>query len=418
DALWTFDLGVTITTGDPLTFGVNRIDNGADLLDGEMIGADTIDDDSIDWADCTLADFDFENTWMMFHSDAAGDVQDVAIGAVDTFLASTGVAANPAFRLLADGDIPNDITIDLAAAASAVAYDDISDPDAASTIDFGDDERVTWTIAEDSAASFFTINNSDAALAANTYLLHLLYSVDDDEANADYFKCEDAGGVVFSIQQDGDTITTGDLDLSNRTSTLQTGTIIRQDIDCTLQPAGGLAGATYFRGIDVLSIWDSDQDGETQDGYITAGNYETNTFDAGSTGNLHSLRTIRVQSYHYGTGTVGQQIGVISEVYNDDTSSEDGDITAAYNYIANAYTDKGTGTVGVRYGYYAGDMTGAGNLTNQYGALIKDMTGATNDYGIAIEGADTYALWVSSAADNADAANGITFGASGDTNLY
>ena len=63
DALWTFDLGVTITTGDPFIFGVNRIDNGADLLDGEMIGADTIDNDSIDWGDMTDLDTDGEVIW-------------------------------------------------------------------------------------------------------------------------------------------------------------------------------------------------------------------------------------------------------------------------------------------------------------------------------------------------------------------
>ena len=39
--------------------------------------------------------------------------------------------------------------------------------------------------------------------------MHLKYSVDDDQANADYFKCEDAGGVVFSIQEDGNLSTAG-----------------------------------------------------------------------------------------------------------------------------------------------------------------------------------------------------------------
>lgn len=56
DALGTFALGITITTGDPFTLGTNRIDNGSDLLDGEMIAADTIDDDSLDFADITGVD--------------------------------------------------------------------------------------------------------------------------------------------------------------------------------------------------------------------------------------------------------------------------------------------------------------------------------------------------------------------------
>ncbi len=99
----------------------------------------------------------------------------------------------------------------VANAGGNTAYDDIGDPDAASSISFADGETVTWATAEDSAGSFFTIDNSDAALAANTYLIHLLYSVDDDEANADYFKCEDAGGVVFTIQEYGDFGGTGDM---------------------------------------------------------------------------------------------------------------------------------------------------------------------------------------------------------------
>ncbi|MDO8716004.1 MAG: hypothetical protein Q7J73_04270, partial [Dehalococcoidales bacterium] len=63
--------------------------------------------------------------------------------------------------------------------------------------------------------------------------------------------------------------------------------------------------------------------------------------------------------------------------------------------------------------------SGAGTLTNQYGLYVEDMTaGATADFGIAIEGADTAALWISSAVDTTDAANGIAFGLSRDTNLY
>ncbi len=53
-----------------------------------------------------------------------------------------------------------------------------------------------------------------------------------------------------------------------------------------------------------------------------------------------------------------------------------------------------------------------------YGISVEDQTGGIYDYGIEIKGADTYALWVGSGADNTDAANGITFGQSGDTQLW
>ena len=49
DALWTFGLGLTITTGDPLTLGVVRWDDGSDQIDGEQIADNTIDVDSLDW---------------------------------------------------------------------------------------------------------------------------------------------------------------------------------------------------------------------------------------------------------------------------------------------------------------------------------------------------------------------------------
>lgn len=288
DCTFIIDGGITVSTGDVITLGAVQW-NSADEIDGTKIkdadygdvdvsagGAWTLDTDSvadneIDYANVTFADFDYETAWKMWHSNAAGDVTEITLGADTTFLESNGAGAAPAFRAIADGDIPDNITVDLATLATTVtlvdddvtndnqdivfttdaagpvnleadigdfhynpftgtvtatefagggagitgtltAYDDIADPDAASSISFADGETVTWATAEDSAGSFFLIQNSDAALAANTYLLDLDYSVDDNEANADYFRCQDAGGVVFTIQQDGDTASTGNIE--------------------------------------------------------------------------------------------------------------------------------------------------------------------------------------------------------------
>jgi len=90
----------------------------------------------------------------------------------------------------------------------ATAWDDIGDPDndGLTTIDFDHaSENILLTTAYDAAGSFFTINDSDADVANQMYLLDLNYSVDDDQVLADYFRCQDAGGTVFSIMQDGDT---------------------------------------------------------------------------------------------------------------------------------------------------------------------------------------------------------------------
>jgi len=72
----------------------------------------------------TFADFDYETAWRMWHSNAAGDVTEITLGADTTFLESNGAAAAPAFRTLADGDIPDTITIDLATLASTVTTAD------------------------------------------------------------------------------------------------------------------------------------------------------------------------------------------------------------------------------------------------------------------------------------------------------
>lgn len=63
NALMTITGGLTITTGKPLTLGVVRWDNGSDLIDGEQIANDTIDNDSIDWADMTDLTTDGAVSW-------------------------------------------------------------------------------------------------------------------------------------------------------------------------------------------------------------------------------------------------------------------------------------------------------------------------------------------------------------------
>ncbi len=81
DALMTFDLGLTITTGDPLTLGVVRWDDGSDQIDGEQIADNTIDKDSIDWqglvADQILNFVDFrgpsygtDNNYLSFYNES------------------------------------------------------------------------------------------------------------------------------------------------------------------------------------------------------------------------------------------------------------------------------------------------------------------------------------------------------------
>jgi len=98
------------------------------------------------------------------------------------------------------------------AGGGATAWDDISDPDnnGLTTITFDNAELTLFTGDNDAAASFVTIQNTDADhTVGNFYLLDLDYSADDGDAEADFIKCQDSGGTVFSVGQDGETAMNG-----------------------------------------------------------------------------------------------------------------------------------------------------------------------------------------------------------------
>jgi hypothetical protein len=112
-------------------------------------------------------------------------------------------------------------------AGTATAWDDITDPDnnGRKTITFDNAaEATTFSSAYDTAGSFFVIDNTDADHANNTYLLDLDYSADDGDVDADYIKAQDSGGVVFTLQQDGDIATTGTVDVTDTTEASAIGT--------------------------------------------------------------------------------------------------------------------------------------------------------------------------------------------------
>ena len=108
DALGTFNLGITITTGDPFTLGVIRWDNGSDLMDGEQIAADTIDNDSIDWGDMTDLTTDGAVVWGNITAGELADdtVNDDDINWADlTYLTTNGAAIDEAFAAGWNGDV-------------------------------------------------------------------------------------------------------------------------------------------------------------------------------------------------------------------------------------------------------------------------------------------------------------------------
>lgn len=132
-----------------------------------------------------------------------------------------------------------------------------------------------------------------------------------------------------------------------------------------------------------------------------------NSGTGNSIGVLGSSYIVNVDAGGDGVGVQGQVIG----------SSNDGSsITNAKSFFSKNVM--GSVPVTNSYGVYADNSTGSA-ITNNYGLFVADQTiGTSTDFGLVIAGADTQALWISSGADNTDAANGIAFGASRDTNLY
>jgi len=147
-----------------------------------------------------LTEYVEQTAWSVFYSDGSGDITELTLGAEGKVLKAHGTAAPTWENDNNDG--------------GATAWDDVSDPDnnGLTTIDFDNAaENTILAGSYDAAGSFFTLQSDDADVANQMYLLDLDYSVDDDQALADYFRCQDAGGTVFTIQQDGDTDIAGDL---------------------------------------------------------------------------------------------------------------------------------------------------------------------------------------------------------------
>lgn len=199
-------------------------------IDG--VGAVDIDYGSVDVTDHTFITDSTGDSEIVLPNDSIGDAEIDWSGlttshdfSVTGSLTITGSLTVPGIAHLGDGSMLSTSaapTIDQHIAnkkyvddnsGAATKWDDIgnSDSGAAKTISFDDGEVIIFSTAEDSTISFFNIDNTDADLAANVYLLDLEYSVDDAAAYADYLKCQDAGGVVFSIQENGDTAIAGSL---------------------------------------------------------------------------------------------------------------------------------------------------------------------------------------------------------------
>jgi hypothetical protein len=188
----------------------------------------------------------------------------------------------------------------------------------------------------------------------------------------------------------------------------------------------------YIAGADTLAIYVASGgcrfDGNVAVGANTNSNYafyHVESYGANPTSKItfnsdaDAYRTVNSTNTWYGmylTQTVTSSnsadwtaaIGIAGVRSFIETEAGSGTITGVSGFIS-ACTNTSSMTISNRYGLYVYNAMGTGTITNQYGIYITDMTeGATLDYGIYIEGADTYALYI--------AADGAFFG--GYVNLF
>lgn len=150
---------------------------------------------------------------------------------------------------------------DLQAGGGAIAYDDIGDPDAASSISFGNDEAVTWSSAEDTGTAF-TIDLTDGDLGGETVGIDIKHAADGSNLIT-YIRCYDNSGndLVFDLGANGN-VELGALTartLSNIIGGLQLGTATSVAGNLTMYDEGLL---TLYEDGDNFSVTMDCQDGE------------------------------------------------------------------------------------------------------------------------------------------------------------
>ena len=228
-------------------------------------------------------------------------------------------------------------------AGGSTAYDDIGDPDANSTIGFAGYTNI-WQSTLDNG-TVFKIDNSDADLTNNTYLLDLEFT-DDSDINGIFLRCLDNNGdAMFKIGKDGQlTIGPAATDYTMPTADGTAGYVL----------ATGGAGAVTFTDPATLT---SSGDAVTVDGTAV-----DTTAAFASTGNIDFI---------IADGGAGGPDAVTANI-NDDA------IGVAHFVHSSDWGDVATGAAGdVRLD---GDCVDSGHIQNDSIAEIDlDMTDAAAD---------------------------------------
>jgi len=240
--------------------------------------------------------------------------------------------------------------------AGAPTLNSIGDPTGASSWTMESGETVTFTSAEDGAASWVTVQNSSATQTSQMYLLDLDHSAANQaDTNADFLRCQDVDGAVFTIGEDGNTSIQGTLGVTG------VGTFTAQ----TVHSAGASMNDQDIADVGVITLDQIDPDGITMViGDNTSGiTMNAAAWDISGSGTATGIELDADNSTITNIGS--------AEITND--SIVDADINSSAAIDATKIAD---GTVTSAEFQYVGDVTSAiqaqldgkeGTLTNEAG---------------------------------------------------
>jgi len=197
--------GVTLQTTDHLTVGAVQWDNGSDLIDGEQIAADTIDDDSIDFSDVTLEDFVTPTTQYNVMATANGTTWGTVDLDANYLPADTMYSGGSGYGGLIFGDSTPDAAGEIGYASNVVSFHDGTAARTLATLATNQAFTGNNTFAgtsgfngEITMGADFNLNANEIQSTGNV-VLQL-----GDAAGSNKFSIQDSGGVeVFSVNSDG-----------------------------------------------------------------------------------------------------------------------------------------------------------------------------------------------------------------------
>jgi hypothetical protein len=165
---------------------------------------------------------------------------------------------------------------------------------------------------------------------------------------------------------------------SGATANFLVGGVFTAQVNNTMTQSGGLQGTSQI----INSSGSVTISGNSRGIYA-----ETGTLNAGTKTIADDMGIVVRTAYTGGTATITRKYGL---KFDNNTTSGG---LASGNYTAAAITDY--------YGiYHAAPVNGT--ITNLYGIYLENQTQGTNDYGVYIGGADTYAIWSDSGANRFD----------------